>query len=557
MELKVDVNRGYGGLKGSERSNSQQYQQYQQNLKDVSFKNLGTLATVMNFIDTTDVVNYGGVDLVSMVLPRTMIDRKKRGEQAGFETFFREVWGTVFNCLMPGFWALGVASLFGLGSFKGNKLNTKLWATSKSIDTLHNSWLQKAGSENRCHEFVKNTLNNTIIHRVENSQNLKDLANDAKVSEWADKITNLIHNDKISKKELKNEIGKITDDIGKIVNGRDSVTVKIAKDSKVHELSTSMNCLVRDMHDLGKYYLKKLDNPQVLEGALNRLKDINTTKTAFAMVVACVTCFSGQYINRYLTKKKTGKDEFPVYDKIQDNLAQKNNNTTSNTSFKGGLLSLLEKPIEKLGLEFKNEFPHLNHFTLVFIAQGIGRLFAARDKNEFKETLTKDSIGGVSWLLLGGIAGKLYVKTSRKDNELFRRTAPQNENTGFIKKAWNFIRHTSIISYDELKVRMAHEIEKAPDELKNEIKAKYKVLEHTKVGASVAGILWPCFALGFLLTLYNIHSTNKAKMKELTEKGMIPAQPVTNKVTHFNASINNNIFKTFNKNNKNLQVANS
>ena len=71
--------------------NNTQYTLPKQQNKNTSFKSLSALGlNGLNFLATNQGLGACAVDLSSMVIPRTVIDFKKRGPQAGIETGIRE-----------------------------------------------------------------------------------------------------------------------------------------------------------------------------------------------------------------------------------------------------------------------------------------------------------------------------------------------------------------------------------------------------------------------------------------------------------------------------------
>ena len=71
--------------------------------------------TTLRYLATNQAIGANGVDLCSMVAPRTASDTVKRGPAAGLETFRREIMGTVNDSIIGLFGAFaGALIAFGI-----------------------------------------------------------------------------------------------------------------------------------------------------------------------------------------------------------------------------------------------------------------------------------------------------------------------------------------------------------------------------------------------------------------------------------------------------------
>ena len=119
----------------------QQHQQQlnRQNEEQPRFTGAMEAATgALRFFETNQAWGANAVDLGSMVIPRTWTDMRKRGPQAGTETFIRESCGT-FNHSMVGVYGtvagLALATLFN----KKYEINAhRIFADNSAIDILAN-----------------------------------------------------------------------------------------------------------------------------------------------------------------------------------------------------------------------------------------------------------------------------------------------------------------------------------------------------------------------------------------------------------------------------------
>lgn len=57
----------------------------------------------------------------------------------------------------------------------------------------------------------------------------------------------------------------------------------------------------------------------------------------------------------------------------------------------------------------------MNQFKFIYGMTIMSRIFAARDKNETRESVIKDTLGFANWLILGGFVSKLAAKAFDKN----------------------------------------------------------------------------------------------------------------------------------------------
>ena len=70
----------------------------------------------------------------------------------------------------------------------------------------------------------------------------------------------------------------------------------------------------------------------------------------------------------------------------------------------------------------------------------ISRLFSARDKDELRESLTKDTLGFLSWLVLGDIVNRITAEAL--DKSVLDRKTPEVANKKFLGRAYGSILKT-------------------------------------------------------------------------------------------------------------------
>ena len=128
--------------------NNTQYTIPKQQNKNTSFKSLSALGlNGLNFLATNQGLGACAVDLSSMVIPRTVIDFKKRGPQAGIETGIREG-SSCFIHAAIGLIGTAIGALVSKGINK--KFNIKahnIYANSETIDYCADLWKQSGSKK--------------------------------------------------------------------------------------------------------------------------------------------------------------------------------------------------------------------------------------------------------------------------------------------------------------------------------------------------------------------------------------------------------------------------
>jgi hypothetical protein len=96
------------------------------------------LSSVVEWIDSSKAIELVTTDVMGMVLPRTYIEYRERGMDAGRETLIREIAGTVFNVFLVGWLGLGALHFFNKTNNKSSKMNPQglhmgAWVNAKSL----------------------------------------------------------------------------------------------------------------------------------------------------------------------------------------------------------------------------------------------------------------------------------------------------------------------------------------------------------------------------------------------------------------------------------------
>lgn len=466
------------------------------------------LTIALRTLDTNPMANAVGIDLVSMVAPRTYVDTKERNKYAGAETFFREFTGTLIVCLSASYFAKGIAKITNKIINPENNINTNSWFSN---DTL--AFLEEASKDTKTNkEYVENIFNSlpekTNIEWVDEKKWTK--------YKWDNPKYNNIQNKIKSKEEIINNIVEIIDN--KSITNRDrkqltniielrltSLLKSDTVNAKINDktLSTSLHNLLRDIIDMGRDVLSKQNKKEFI----NKIYKINRVKSIGALALASTLGLTNQYINRKITEKRTGTKGFVGDVDYKNNIENKKNSNDKSASF------ILKKVAASIGmflmatavmkikspsdfikkLEFTGPVTSGNAIKTVYAATLIGRFLASQNNDELRETVTRDYLGFLNWLVLGGFAAKGVANLlDTKRESLFNET--KNSKKGL--KHW--LNDVSIKSHNEIAVQ-------------GKDFAKKNMWKRNV--SQIAGLAYSTIALGILLPKLNIWITQKKSKK--------------------------------------------
>lgn len=532
----------------------QQQQINNQNYKKQNFKGVldGAITTTLRTLDTNPMANAVGIDLFAMVAPRTYVDTKERNKYAGAETFFREFTGTLIVCLSASYLAKGIAKIANKFIEPKNKINPKSWYSKDSLAFLNTA------SENtsNTNEYVSNVIENLSGRDNKHTNKFNEInwANTEWVDEkkwskinWDNKKYQNIHN----KLKDKNSIINITSELidNKNITEKDKKNLLSITESRITNalkssnvtseyknktVSSSVSNLLRDTVDFGRDILTNKNINK--NSAINKILKVNKIKAIGALSIASTLGLTNQYINRKITEKRTGKKGF---------VGEKNYNSTDKTKNTGKDTSksfIAEKLLASAGmvamaagvmkvksakdfvkkLEFTGPVTSGNAIKTVYASTLVGRFMASDNKDELRESATRDYLGFLNWLVLGGFAAKGTANLlDRKKENLF------NENkTGKGIKHW----------LNDLSLKSHNEIASKGEKFAKKNMWKLNV-------AHVAGLAYSTLALGFFLPKLNIFITNMKNKKQNNENNV----KTTSKFENFK----NNVLSDNNKNSLN------
>ncbi len=496
--------------------------QYKAQKQAPAFKGASAVAaSALNFLQTNPGVGASAVDACCMCLPRTVVDAKERGPQAGIETGIREFSSNINDGLM-GAYALGAGSLLAKGFKKEFDVNAnKLTIDNAQLDIL-TEFKNEAGNIKNA-DNMKSFLNKVFDNTEVFSPNQKEIKNGyVKISEKTqkevvEKLSNaLIENkDEKSLKETKNFIkSALTVDTGAETGYKLSKKIGEANLSSTSTLDTYID----DITNMTKAFMKGkvLDsNNQVKKEFISKLKGFNLSKSILGIALTAAIGFSVQPINTKLTELRTGKKGFVGGGEKDDSTGFKILKTgAAATAGILALVSITRKPSELAKkLQFKGFWPSLNQFKFVYGTTIASRLLFSRNKNELREGAIKDSLGFTNWLILPGLVQNLAARGFEKvsGQKLVKKATEGNAFKRFL--------NSEVISRNEvMKSALGSKcLEKGSTKFIEMYKklpkdAKSKMLMLT--GIQLIGYLYSGLVLGIGIPKFNMAMTKYFAQKE-------------------------------------------
>ena len=518
----------------------------------------GAIDSGLRYLATNQAIGANGVDFCFMVTPRTASDTIKRGPAAGLETFRREIMGTVNDSCIGLFGAASGAMIaYGLNKKYGLNVN-KLFTAPETLNILAENKSEQIKNNKTQIDYIKKTLSGVKAYNPTSaradSEGFVKLSGKT-IDEAAEFFDKALNNKELDFHNWTKEktagsrsviINKITED-----TGAQSRYILESTDKAIKS-ETNLKSLLNDIyivsdsfnHDKVKDAFKKqieageaVKNNTFVKGVQKFMK----SRAGAGFAIASAVGLSVQPINMYLTKLKTGTDGFVgVEGRSKDNSnGFKGLKVLSSAAFFSMILATLNmSPLKFLTspskfmdkMSFTGKMPTINQLKGVYGVTIISRIFSARDKDELREVLTKDTLGYLSWLVLGDIVNKLVADGLDKTVMNYKRGF---ENANPFKRTFN----ASLKTRDEILIetlaqngkettkqiggktvaKSFKEMLKDIDTLEPQVKKLTKKRMHALNAAQVAGYLFSGLVLGLGIPNLNIYITNTLDKKRKAE----------------------------------------
>ena len=489
----------------------------------------------LRFFETNQAWGANAVDVGSMVIPRTWTDMRERGPQAGSETFIREVAGT-FNHSMVGVYGTLAAMLLATSlNGKFDIRADKIFADNNAIDIQAKEWHEalKAGGN------VKEEYAKRITDRISTFNNgYKPIAeaDKPKVQQTIIEVLEHAENNKgkkLSKEETKQtakylgeKIDYLTNLISQSTGGKETAQLANGEKSSVGTLRTTVQNIVNVsrtfVQDNVVDAFKSADNLSdniFVKG----LKSLNLKRSAYGLGFATLFGMSVQPFNRWLTKKRTGNDGFVG---VQGRQKDTSKSFAVQKVISGlvlgtaALATITTKPSKMLSkLQFKGMSPTINQLKFVYGMTIMSRLFAARDKDELRESAIKDTLGFLNLLILGSLVTKgaamamdktkTLLNTSETSKNFFKRFINSSLKTKDEVLLEGLKKHgISTIGEDGKALKFSKLMELLP-KTEKVTRSKLNILNI----AQIIGYAYSGLVLGRGIPMLNIYMTNKREAR--------------------------------------------
>lgn len=469
-------------------------------------------------LSTNPMLNASLVDVFAMGLPRTIVEYKERNKYAGFEMAFREFTGTFIACFSAGLFGQMINKTMSKRIQPEVKVNENSWASNNTIDVLNQ--INKSGKN-----YSKN-LFNSLSGLNKNEEQAWNKINWDKI-EWYDKeawnnlkwdnkdfegvhnkikseksiietFDKLISDEKLSKNDSKNLQNILTERVINAVGAESNITLKSGNKS----ITSTVQNILRDSIDMGQNVFSANES----EKTIVKLKKLNKVKTLGALTLSIVLALTNQAINRYITQKRTGSKEFVGNMNYESHIG--NNSQTDkkkNLNFNkvlasAGFVAMLAKVMNIKNtkdffkkLEFTGPTTSGNAIKTVYGALILGRFFASKDNTELRETVVRDYLGFLNWLVLGGFVAKGVGNLLDKGRKDLFNTSKEGKGV----KHW--LNDVSLKTHSEIVAQGGKDIKKN--------------LRKLNV-AHISGLAYSALMLGILLPKLNISMT-KHKQKNV------------------------------------------
>ena len=534
-------------------------QQNSQFKQQTGFK--GAADTTLRYLATNQAVGANLVDFSFMVAPRTVNDGIKRGPAAGMETGRREIMGTINDSCVGLFGAAAGAAIAGSLTKKYDTKVNKIFTAPDTLHILADNKSHQIKNKTSQIEYLKETLSHAKGYNPTHAK--ADADGYVKLSEYKETIDKVARyydellnskadfNKWTSSKANKSRTVIMNEIIAATGAGSDYILESV--DKKIQS-KTNLKSLLNDIFIVSESFNGEKVK-QAFENQITSQKTIKDnkfikgldkfmkTRAGMGFATSCAIGLSVQPINMYLTKLKTGQDGF---------VGVEGRSKDSSTGFLGlkalssvGFFSMVLSTLNMNPLKFtpakfmdkmsfSGKMPTINQLKGIYGITIISRIFSARDTDELREVLTKDTLGYLSWLVLGDFVNRLAASGFDKDNCKVLNIKKGTENSNYFKKMF----YANLKTRDEILVQALanqgiqtskeedgkiiaksfKEMLKDLNELKDEAvkKATKKRLRALNI-AQLAGYAFSGLVLGLGIPNLNIYITNKLDAKRKAE----------------------------------------
>ena len=420
---------------------------------------LDVLTKGLELCNKYPMVGVSVIDVGTAIGPRTAIDFVTANPFAAAETFRKESMGLVVNCLIPSFVVLGLAKAvqpFTMGKEFKHVDMSGVWANEDTLKKLSGFYKSSTGeTKDRVRQFAKSVIDNLEGYNSDSKNVWRSFNN---VSEKASgDLAKLILNDNLSKKETKNALGKIFDEMAQSTKATEVIRFKGDKKA----FSSTLSDILRDTVDLGRRFKDKTVTNNIDNFVSRGVKLINR-KSLIGMAVLIPVAMSVQFINRAITRWHSGHDGAPIYKdfgkqpaleikKDKDNLGL--HKVLASALMVGTALATCTGKFTKKMFQFKGLFPTLDQCRWIATATIVSRMLASEDNSELKETTIRDIATFLGLYALGDGVAKAtagIIEKVKPGIKLLNREITKDTPKTITEKAMSWFKGTKLKSFSEV-----------------------------------------------------------------------------------------------------------
>ncbi len=508
----------------------------------------GAVDGAMRFLATNQGVGANLTDLGFMFIPRVATDAQ-RGPEACLETTRREASGTANHSCIGLYGVasgLALATLMGVDKKFGTDVNS-MFTAPETLNILAENKARQVQNKTSQIEYLKETLNNLKAFNPASTNADKDgfvKLSESTIDDIAKLFDKALNDKDVTYKtwSKKSSADSLHVAMNKIIanTGAESKYILESADKKLSS-KTTLKTLLEDIYKVSdsfnKEEVKKAFEEQIRNGKgikdnafVKKFSKFMKNRSIAGFAIGTAIGMSIQPLNIYLTKLKTGSDGFVGVEgrSKDDSTGFKVLKGTAAAGFLGLTMATLGTGFKGFmdKMAFKGFWPTISQLKGIYGLTIISRLLAARDKDELRESLTKDTLGFLSWLVLGDFVNRITAEIL--DKSVMNRTKDVSDK-GFFKRIFN----SSLKTRDEILIetlanngietikkdgdktvaKTFKELMKEMDKLPEQIRKSTKKRLGTLNKAQLAGYAFSGLVLGLGIPNLNIYITNKLDKK--------------------------------------------
>lgn len=430
------------------------------NKKQPSFGGMEGLANLplqaIQMCEKYPMVNVSVLDLTTAIVPRTYWETKDGNAHAGFEAFRRESSGLIVNCLLPSFIVLGLSKLLHrpvMSGFKKSNISG-VWANGDSLDKFAKYYNNAKGSgRERVENYFRSAFSDLSGVDGKDLKSFKQFDLEPEIKKLGEAFT---VDGKASKEHLKKAWEGII--------SKTHITENIKFKGDKGFASTSLGSFVNDSFKMLKNVEKEgLKSSEDVLKYISKAKKLVNVKSLAGLAVIIPLAISMQPINRWITRKTSGKKGAPIYKNFDKEEAKeltpkqkaellRQKFISVGTMVGVGFLSMMRLP--KMGMfQFNGLFPTMDQARLISTATFASRMAVSEDKNELRMNTVRDIATFLSFYFLGDYAAKAAATLIEKKNKgvvLLNKLKEVPKDASIPKKFWNWVKNTHLKSSEEL-----------------------------------------------------------------------------------------------------------